>query len=310
MALYHNAESPGDWQSFIKRNDIRNLSLQEQKKKYLTEQLQYDDFVSQQLISRQLALNSLSAQNRVAGNIENKVANAAFSASPTNILAITGNTTFIDVVFQKPVLVDDSGGIPTISVTNGKQGGGSVSPVVYTYVNNASQSKLVRFSHIHGPFPNNDGGIAAHVIRDGEYLDGAITSNTLAGIPGGGASATNVVFTAAQGTGGTGFQNITADISFDLPGTAVLELVFVASASAATYSPGQTLTATAAQIGLGGTGEVVVTLRDRDCQPDILTMVGSTIAENGGEIYSAANNPGAQLNLSYTSTSTKIASAT
>ena len=309
MALYHNAESPGEWQSFIKRNDIRNLSLQEQKKKYLIEQLQFDDFVSQQLISRQLAFNSLSAQNRVAGNIDNKVINAVFNATPT-LQTITENTTFIDVVFQNPVLVDDSGGVPTISVTNGKQGGGSVSPVVYTYVNNASQSKLVRFSHTHPASPNNDGGIAAHVIRDGEYLDGAVTSNTLSGIPGGGVSATNVVFTAAQGTGGTGFQNITADVSFNLPGTEIAIIEFVASASAATYSPGQTLTATAAQIGLGGTGEVVITLRDRDCQPDILTMVGSTIAENGGEIYSAANNPGAQLDLSYTSTSTKISSAT
>ena len=38
-------------------------------------------------------------------------------------------------------------------------------------------------------------------------------------------------------------------------------------------------------------------------------MVASTIAENGGEIYSAANNPGVQLDLSYTSTSTKTAVA-
>ena len=30
MALYHNAESPGDWQSFLKRNDVRKLTLQEQ----------------------------------------------------------------------------------------------------------------------------------------------------------------------------------------------------------------------------------------------------------------------------------------
>ena len=38
-------------------------------------------------------------------------------------------------------------------------------------------------------------------------------------------------------------------------------------------------------------------------------MVGSTIAENGGEIYSAAINPDFQLDLSYTSTSTKTAVA-
>jgi hypothetical protein len=301
MALYHNAESPGDWQSFIKRNDIRNLSLQEQKKKYLTEQLQYDDFVSQQLISRQLALNSLSAQNRVAGDIKNKVANAAFSASPTNILAITGNTTFIDVVFKKPVLVDDSGGIPTISVTNGKQGGGSVSPVVYTYVNNASQSKLVRFSHIHGPFPNNNGDIAAHVIAVGANLAGSA-----AGTISGGAAAT---YNGVPFTGVAGVSDIVANCILD-GGGVLSEISFVSQVTAAyAFKPGDVLTIDAAALGSGGTGTITVTIVTADLTGDILTMVGSTIAENGGEIYSAANNPGAQLNLSYTSTSTKTAVA-
>ena len=102
------------------------LSLQEQKKKYLIEQLQFEDFVTQSLIS-------LSNVTNAAGNIDNKVINAVFNATPA-LSSIVENTTFIDVVFQNPVLVDDSGGVPTISVTNGKEGGGSVSPVVYTYV--------------------------------------------------------------------------------------------------------------------------------------------------------------------------------
>ena len=124
MSLYSSPNSPGDWITFLKRNDISSLPLQEQKKKYLQEQLQFDDFVSQQAISQQLAFNSLSAQNRVAGNKENKVINAAFSATPA-LQSITTNTTFIDIIFENPVLVDDSGGVPTISVTNGKEGGGS-----------------------------------------------------------------------------------------------------------------------------------------------------------------------------------------
>ena len=305
MALYHNAESPGDWQSFLKRNDVRKLTLQEQKKKYLTEQLQFEDFISQQAISRQLAFNSLSNQNRVAGDKENKVINAVFNATPA-LQSITTNTTFIDIVFQNPVLVDDAGGIPTISVTNGKEGGGSVSPVVYTYVNDASQSKLVRFSHTHPASPNNDGGIAAHVIPTNAELVASSTSTLAGATPG---TQAGVVFTAAQGTGGTGFQDITADVIVAGGGTTLSEITFLTSASAATYSPGQTLTANAAAIGAGGTGEVVITITSSDLTGDILTMVASTIAENGGEIYSAANNPGVQLDLSYTSTSTKTAVA-
>ena len=90
MSLYSSPNSPGDWRTFLKRNDISSLPLQEQKKKYLQEQLQFDDFVSQQAISQQLAFNSLSAQNRVAGNKENKVINAAFSATPA-LQSITTN---------------------------------------------------------------------------------------------------------------------------------------------------------------------------------------------------------------------------
>ena len=293
MAYYSSPNSPGDWRSFLKRNDIRNLSLQEQKKKYLIEQLQFEDFVTQSLIS-------LSNVTNAAGNIDNKVINAVFNATPA-LSSIVENTTFIDVVFQNPVLVDDSGGVPTISVTNGKEGGGSVSPVVYTYVNNASQSKLVRFSHTHPASPNNDGGISAHVITVGSDLAGSAT-----GTISGGAAAT---YNGVPFTGVAGVSDIVANCILD-GGGVLSEISFQSQATPSyAFKPGDQLTIDAAALGSGGTGTVVVTIATGDLTGDVLTMVGSTIAENGGEIYSAANNPGAQLNLSYTSTSTKTAVA-
>ena len=300
MAYYSSPNSPGDWRSFLKRNDIRNLPLQEQKKKYLIEQLQFEDFVSQQAISQQLAFNSLSAQNRVAGNVDNKVVSAAFNATPA-LQPITTNTTFIDILFEKDVLVDTSGGTPTISVTNGKEGGGSVSPVVYTYVVNAAQSKTVRFSHTHPASPNNDGGIAAHVIAVGTDLAGN-ASGTISG----GAAA---VYNGVPFTGLAGVSDIVADCTLDASG--VLDTIVFQSQATPSYAfkPTDQLSIDAAALGSGGTGTVVVTIFAADLTGDVLTMVGSTIAENGGEIYSAANNPGAQLDLSYTSTSTKTAVA-
>jgi len=300
MAYYSSPNSPGDWRSFLKRNDIRNLPLQEQKKKYLIEQLQFEDFISQQAISQQLAFNSLSAQNRVAGNKDNKIVSATFNATPA-LQSITTNTTFIDVLFKKNVLVEDSGGVPTISVTNGKQGGGSVSPVVYTYVNNNSQSKLVRFSHTHPATATNDGGIAAHVIAVGANLAGS-ASGTISG----GAAAP---YNGVPFTGVAGVSDIVANCILD-GGGVLSEISFVSQTTAAyAFKPGDQLTIDAAALGSGGTGTITVTIATGDLTGDILTMVGSTIAENGGEIYSAANNPGAQLDLSYTSTSTKTAVA-
>ena len=300
MALYSNAEGPGEWQSFLKRNDVRNLTLQEQKKKYLVEQLQFEDFISQQAISRQLAFNSLSAQNRVAGAKENKVINAVFNATPA-LQSITTNTTFIDIVFQNPVLVDNSGGVPTISVTNGKEGGGSVSPVVYTYVNNASQSKLVRFSHTHPATATNDGGIAAHVIAVGANLAGSASGTISGGVA--------APYNGVPFTGVAGVSDIVANCILD-GGGVLSEISFVSQATPSyAFKPGDQLTIDAAALGSGGTGTVTVTLIAADLTGDVLTMVGSTIAENGGEIYSAANNPSVQLDLSYTSTSTKTAVA-
>jgi len=300
MAYYSSPNSPGDWRSFLKRNDIRNLSLQEQKKKYLIEQLQFEDFVSQQAISQQLAFNSLSAQNRVAGNVDNKVVSATFNATPA-LQSITTNTTFIDVLFEKNVLVDTSGGTPTISVTNGKQGGGSVSPVIYTYVANASQSKTVRFSHTHPATATNDGGIAAHVIAVGADLAGSATGTIVGGVAN--------PYNGVPFTGLAGASDIVADVILD-GGGVLSNITFVSQATPSyAFKPGDQLTIDAAALGTGTSGTVTVTLIAADLTGDILTMVGSTIAENGGEIYSAANNPDAQLNLSYTSTSTKTAVA-
>ena len=300
MAFYPSPNSPGNWKTFLKRNDIRNLSLQEQKKKYLIEQLQFEDFQSQQAISQQLAFNSLSNQNRVAGDKKNKVIDAAFNATPA-LQSITTNTTFIDIVFENPVLVDTTSGTPSISVTNGKQGGGSVSPVVYTYVANASQSKLVRFSHTHPATATNDGGIAAHVIAVGADLAGSASGT----ISGGAANTYNGV----PFTGIAGVSDIVANCILD-GGGVLSEISFVSQTSAAyAFKPGDQLTISAAALGSGGTGTITVTIATGDLTGDILTMVGSTIAENGGEIYSAANSPEVQLDLSYTSTSTKTAVA-
>ena len=73
------------------------------------------------------------------------------------------------------------------------------------------------------------------------------------------------------------------------------------------YYPGNTFTATAAAIGAGGTGQVVVTLQNSDLLGDILTLLGTSINENGGEIYNVGDNPGAQLDLAYISGDTLTA---
>ena len=56
MSLFNSSEGPGIWQIFTKRSDIRDLPVEEQRKKYLTEQLQFEDFISQQRYLQQVAI--------------------------------------------------------------------------------------------------------------------------------------------------------------------------------------------------------------------------------------------------------------
>ena len=58
MALYSNASDPGNWQSFVLREDVRTLPVTEQRRKYLTEQLQFEDFLAQQRYLQSMSLNS------------------------------------------------------------------------------------------------------------------------------------------------------------------------------------------------------------------------------------------------------------
>ena len=64
-----------------------------------------------------------------------------------------------------------------------------------------------------------------------------------------------------------------------------------------------------AQFGATSTGGSII-IQAGDLTGDILTLVGTSINENGSEIYSRGNRSTDQLDLSYTSNSTLTAVAT
>ena len=169
MALYQNAESPGDWRSFLKRNDVRNLTLTEQKSKYQKEQLLFEDFIAQQAYLQQMSMHALNQNLHQGGNLDNKVESIAFSGA---IKTITGYTSFVDVTFADAVSIRE-GGIPFIAVTNGKQGNGTTSPINFAYTSGVD-SKVLRFSFT-GPANDNLEAIAANVLP-------AVTVMSLAGV--------------------------------------------------------------------------------------------------------------------------------
>jgi len=295
MALYPNAADPGNWQSFLIREDVKSLSPEEQKKKYLTEQLQFEDFMAQQRYLQSMSLNSLTNQLHQGGNIAgNKVKEAVFTSQfPVDY----NNTSTLKVDFFEPVQV--VGGIPFIDVNNDQLGGGSASTARYTYYE--STGLQMRFEFDLPASPNNSGTVAANVISEDTSLVGAITSNTLTGMTGAN-NVTNVTFTAAQGTGGAGFQDAITDVRTNGAGDGLDTLTFLTSASAATYSPGQTLTSTAGNI-FDGTGAVTLTIDSNILTADTLSMVGTAVNLNGATVVNTGD--GVTTDLTYTSTSTR-----
>jgi hypothetical protein len=286
MALYSNAADPGNWQSFLIREDVKSLSPAEQKKKYLTEQLQFEDFLAQQRFLQSNSLNQLNNQLHQGGNIAgNKVKEVFFNSQfPVDY----NNTSTLKVDFFEPVQV--VGGIPFINVINGQQGGGSAPLVRYDYTPPSSSATSLVFSHSH---PANAGGVDVDVISVGaDLVSGGIVVQPTAAIPGDYLAAAYTT-DSVEGTGVV----FTAVID---GGQQLVELNVTTAGSG--YKVGDIFTFANDALGVGSTGGSV-TVTKVNLTGDTLTLAGTAINENGGEIYNVGDNINVQLNLDYTSTS-------
>ena len=303
MALYAYPENPGNWQTVVLRQDVKELPVDQQRKKYLTEPLQYEDFISQHRYLQEMSRIQLNNQLRNAGGFStNPIISAEFNQLQAPLETLSGDTTQIQILFKEPITVDSSGGVPYIDVANDQLGGGTASTVRYTYYE-SSGNKNMRFEHTH---PANAGGIAAATIAVGADLVASSTS-TLSGASGG--PQTDVPFAYQVGTGVSDEgQNITADVIVAGGGTALSSITFKTSESAALYYPGNLLVVDAADIGAGGTGTVTVTLTANDLQGDTLSLVGTNIVMNGATVYSQANGHDYPLDPTFESTSTLASS--
>jgi len=285
MAVYTH-DGPGDWRHFVLREDVKHLPVMEQRSQFLKESYEFESFKNQQAFLLSNSLNSLNNQYHQGGNIiGNKVKEAFFNSQfPVDY----NNTSTLKVVFFKPVQV--VGGVPFINVINGQQGGGSAPLVRYDYTPAGSTETSLLFSH---PHIANAGGVDVDVISVGadlvsggtvvqptgaifaNYPAAAYTTDSVAG--------TGVVFTAVIDDG-----------------QQLVELNVTTAGSG--YKVGDIFTFANDALGVGSTGGSV-TVTKVNLTGDTLTLAGTAINENGGEIYSVGNNINVQLNLDYTSTS-------
>ena len=279
---------PGPWLNWMKRPENARLNLSEARSKYNKEQMLFNEqqnayIATQVFAQQQAALQADMAPN--AGFVPNEINRVEFIQVPP-LKALTANTGSIIVGFTHPTSVNISGGVPTLTVNNDQDGGGSVASFTYDYKKGSGTRSLV-FEHIHGSFPNNNGGYAASDLEtDEEYVSAITTQPTAATVIG----TVNETMAWAQGTGGTGGTAV--DVTIVVGDSQTVTSLIVTDNDGGVFSPGNTLTL--AGSALGGSGNLVVTIRTQDLQGDRISIPTQTIALNGGVITTGGPSSGTQ----------------
>ena len=293
----YGAQDPGNWQSFLKRQDNTGLPIMEAKSKYLMEQMNFDNMMNFQ------------SQNHVAGIPANPIVSVAFSGA--TLATVTGFTSDITVTYTHPVSV--SGGTPQLSVANDQIGGGSTTTVDYDYSSGTGTTALVfqyiQAANLNGLLPVGSGKMSTGSTDLANVVQATLTSNTLdAATPN--AALTGVSGVVTVGTGGnTAFEDVVMTLDIAADGTVSSALVTsVASEATSYFVPGNVVTIDGATEIPGATsGTIVYTLLAGALVNDIITSP-QAYTMNGAEILTTSVSRPPAVELLAQDSKTSIAS--
>ena len=308
--MIYTQQDPGPWFSWSKRPENKKLPVLEAKRKYLKEQLLYEqqfaDFVAQQQAIQ-------SDSNQGSGLFLNKSESTVIQLSPT-LQSITGNTQSLYVTFKDDVVVTGS---PRITATNNQAGGGSAATFLFTHKGLVSgTTNVVEFIHIHPATANNNAGIAANTPISGSKLfDGMDTSSLTTPTEGD----YTVLASITQGSGGdAGVSAASVSCSVSISALQTVTDFKIGSFGTSKLCPGNQVTIAGSD--LGGGGSLVSAISASNLLGDTISIGQQNIDLNGGSISTTStqfntiiNNKikrqGAQPNLFVVGSNTKTAVA-
>ena len=292
----YGAQDPGNWQSFLKRQDNVGLPIMEAKSKYLMEQMNFDNMMNFQ------------SQNHVAGIPANPIVSVAFSGA--TLATVTGFTSDITVTYTHPVSV--SGGTPQLSVANDQIGGGSTTTVDYDYSSGTGTTALVfqyiQATNLNGLLPVGSGKMSTSSTDLASVVQATLTSNTLdAATPSAGTTGVSGVVTVGTG-GNTAFEDVVMTLDISADGT-INSAVITSVASEATsyFVPGNVVTIDNTEIAGASSGTVVYTLLAGALAKDIITSP-QAYTMNGAEILTTSVSRPPAVELLAQDSKTSIAS--
>ena len=242
------SEDPGSWPNFVLRSDNVGLQLNEVKQKFIKEQVEYE--------------NMMAFQNDAGtggGIPANPVLSVVFNGAVMS--TVSGFTEDITVTFTNPLL--SVTGIPTLQCVNSKAGGGSTSPVSFSYNAGASDLTMgeVVFRYIQAANATNTGAVAANVLFTPQDL--VATAGVALGQPSLSTAGIYAISTTDYTTSGAGtgaiFQITVADgTDLDTAADNLLPSITVNTANGftGTYAANPLVSTTGT--GVGGVATVVV----------------------------------------------------
>ena len=297
--MIYTAENPGEWHQWKQKTANKNLPLNEAKRKYLKEQLLFEDQYTNFALTQQ-AIQQQRAQT--GGTSLNGIKSVAFDASPV-FQTNTGNTQTLKVIFAKPVLVTGS---PLVEVANNQFGGGTAATFNYTYSAGSSTNELT-FNHVH-PTNSNPAtqGFSANVVAIGSNLApiGTIEQPT---------NAINDVYELTDTDYTTSGDGNSLDLQVEIDGLQITSIICTSNGK--DFIPGEKITFANGSLGGTSTGGSITVATSAFRADTVSFAAGSKVTLNSGTIITGDGSFNTQYNdinrrqgtpaLDFNSTSTK-----
>ena len=242
----YGAQDPGNWQSFLKRQDNAGLPIMEAKSKFLQEQMNFDSLVN----------FATQAQTNTGGIAQNPLESLVYGGSLND--TIGGFTSTIVATFTSPVtaLFD-----PQITVTNGQQGGGSSDAIVYSYSTGTGTNALT-FTYTQAANPTNTGAVAANVLSSTGSNAELVGAGGALTTPNDATAATydNPAYTTNGSGTGAEFEVVVSDTdSIVLVANALTSSITVNTANGFVGAYASTPLVSTTGVGTGATVDVTIT---------------------------------------------------
>tara|TARA_B110000483_G_scaffold15730_1_gene17633 strand:- start:9 stop:914 length:906 start_codon:yes stop_codon:yes gene_type:complete len=296
--MIYTAENPGEWHQWKQKTANKNLPLNEAKRKYLKEQLLFEDQYTNFALTQQ-AIQQQRAQT--GGTSLNGIKSVAFDASPV-FQTNTGNTQTLKVIFAKPVLVTGS---PLVEVANNQFGGGSAATFNYTYSAGSSTNELT-FQHIHPTAAVTSQGFSANIVAIGSNLApiGTIVQPT---------NAINDIYELTDTDYTTSGDGNGLSLQVEIDGNQITSVICTTNGN--DFIPGEVISFANGSLGGTSVGGSITVATSALRADTVSFAAGSTVTLNSGTITTGDGSFNTQYNdinrrqgtpaLDFNSTSTK-----